>query len=412
MIKISKKEKIRKIYDELDGIISIERLKERLNHYYFYKNITKNSRYNYYIKNCKKYFSLLNLAKKISNTKILDDKLNLSKGTSRRYLNTNSKPHLLRLALCIPKPKLKSEKVWLPLRNKMHHNPIDFIQAPSKIRNYKDILFVLEQLKSFTGYEKIDKEESFGYILGMMLSDISKPEGYNNSNQCLISLTRRYKWNLNIGNNLCRYFKSLGIKANRIKDNDKLRERAPYGEFRWISEKSPFNYWILKTCFGFSRKQRTTFDKVNCRWILNSSYKFRKAFLQGLCDGDGSAHNFWRVEISCDPNQELIVRLLKTFNIRSYIDKDAVCVANLDSLLSCNRLRIFKHATGRLKKLRKLSRIIKNKKPINLNKSLKEKIISLKRKNYSGGQISEHLFDKLNISINPNYINTFYRRNS
>lgn len=244
----------------------------------------------------------------------------------------------------------------------------------------------------------------------MILSDTSKPEGYSNSNQCLVSLTRKYSWNLNIGDNFCKYFKSLGIKAHRVKDNDRLRERAPHGEFRWISEKSPFNFWILKTCFGFTRKQRTTFNAIKSDWIINSSYEFRKAFLQGLCDGDGSAHNFLRVEISCDPNQKFIVSLLNTFNIHSYIDKDAVCVSNFKSLLKCNSIPIFKYAFGRLEKLKKISKIVGNKKNVNYSKQLKETIISMKKQNYSGGQISEYLFDTLNVTVNPNYINCLYSK--
>ena len=413
MVVLSEKKRVKRLcilFKELDGLISLKMIIKRLKTYYFYNELTQNSYYNYYLSNCKNYFSFLKLAKKLIKSKEIDGILNLPKNTSNRYINRRSKPHLLLLALSMPKKKPMQGCKWLPLRNKMHHTPVDFIQAPLKINSYEDILFVLKQLNPFKGYETIDKETAFGYILGMMLSDTSKPEGYSNSNQCLISLTRRYSWNLDIGNNLCTYFRALGIEAHRIRDNDKIRDRAPYGEFRWISEKSPFNMWMLKTCFGLNREQRTTFHAINANWIISAGYEFRKAFLQGLSDGDGCAHNFLRVEISCDPNLKFVVSLLKTFNIKSYIDKDAVCVSNFDSLLKCNSLPIFKYAYGRLEKLNKISKMIKNEKCVNYTKSLKRIIFLLKKQNYSGGQISEYLFDTLRITVKPDYINTVYRK--
>ncbi|MBI2106462.1 hypothetical protein HYT57_00615 [Candidatus Woesearchaeota archaeon] len=322
-----------------------------------------------------------------------------------------SKPHLVLLTSSIPPVKSRSNWRWLPLRNRIHHQPIDFIEVPLKISSYHDIQYVLRQLHPIGGYKSIDKEEALGYILGMVLSDTSKPEGYSNSHQCLVSLTRKYIWNINIGNRFCKYLQALGIYAHKIKDNNKLRKRAPSGEYRWISEKSPFISWLLRTCFGFSRSQRTTFDKIRAHWILHSSYNFRRAFLQGLCDGDGSAHNFWRVEISCDPNQEFVLELLDTFNIKAYIDKDAVCIAHFDSLLACQTLPIFRSALGRLKKLQKINKMIKNKTIIYSNE-VKEKILTLKKQSYSGGQISEYLFDSQGIGISPNTINYLYRKNS
>lgn len=102
----------------------------------------------------------------------------------------------------IPQKKPKYGK-WLPLRISIYAKPIDFLLVPEKIIDYSDILFVIKQLNKKTTL--ILKEKALGYILGMMISDLSKPKGYAISNQALLALTRKYEWNLDIGNSLCLY---------------------------------------------------------------------------------------------------------------------------------------------------------------------------------------------------------------
>tara|TARA_Y100000310_G_scaffold68970_2_gene64292 strand:- start:1428 stop:2564 length:1137 start_codon:yes stop_codon:yes gene_type:complete len=367
-------------------ITSIKEVQQRLSTLYFYKKLIKSPHYPLHLKRCKKHFS----SKK-----------------SKKH-----KPYLLWLALCVPPKKLKKGYKFLPLRGRKGGRIYtNFIEVPMKITSYSYIIQILEQLKSLSNKQCSlkEKEKSFAYILGMMLSDTSKPEGYRFSNQCLVSLTRKYDWSLAIGNEVSSCFNKIGIKAHRIKDNTKLRPRAPNGEYRWISEKSPFITYLLETCMGLKPKQRTTYDKVSMDWLLSSPSHFLISFFQGLSDGDGCAHNFWRVELSCDPNQQIIVKLLKKLSIRSYIDTDSVNISHYESICKAYSLPIFLNAESRLKKLEKVTCMIKSRKFLKeLSLDLKNKIILLKDEGLSAGQISEQLYDEMQIGVHPNAINSFY----
>jgi len=404
-MKLPKKERIRcskRIYKSLDGLISIEKLMGCLKNYYFYTEVKQNPNFQKYLQQCKQYLKAIELAINGVNYKEISKLCVVPLPTVNGWLN-GRKPYLILLSQSLPIKKPPYGK-WLPLRIKTYAKPIDFIIVPEKISNYNDIVFLLKQLSIEDDLES--KEKALGYVMGMLVSDLSKPKGYDISHQALLALTRRYNWNLEIGNSLCLYFKKIGIKAKRIKDNDKIRKREPHGTFRWISEKTPFITWLIRVCLGLKKNEVTTFDKVNMKWILKTPTTFRKAFIQGICDGDGSAHNFRRVEISCDPNQKFIIELLKTFKIKSRIDGDSVVIINNTSLLRASEIPVFMHAKGRVHKLDKIRKMIQNpQKPGNgSNVKIRERIIELRKQGYSAGTISETIFDEFGKGIHPSSI--------
>ena len=388
-------------------INSTTELDRELRRLYFYDELIKGEHYINHFKRCKNYFKILKLKDKNLDYKDIGKILNLPKGLVYRYIK-RSKPYLYHLALSMPDKKLRKGYKLLPLRAKkggcIYY---DYIEVPIKIKNYKDVLFILKQL----GDKNISsKKEAFAYILGFMISDTSKPKGYRFSNQFLVSLSRKNDCNLQIGKNICKYFNLLGIKARRINDDDRIDKLRPNGHYRFISEKSPFIRYLIKSCLKLKNNQLTTYDKVKMEWLLKCPKDFIINFLQGAYDGDGCAHNFWRVELSCDPNQDLFLSLLTKLGIISYKDGDAISISNEKSILKSLKLQIFKYETNRLKSLERLSSKIGNRILIrNLNENVKEEIIRLKVNGMSGGEVSEYIFNNQGIGIHPNSINELYR---
>ncbi|MBI2084847.1 MAG: hypothetical protein HYT70_04545 [Candidatus Aenigmarchaeota archaeon] len=389
---------------------SWEDVERRLKNLYFYSDLTSGEFYAIHMKRCKNYFLVNKLRKKGFTYISIEKRLKLPRNCVNRYLN-KSKPYLYVLASSIPNCRLNIRHKLLPLHSKKGgHAYFDFIKVPMEIKFYDEIIFILKQLGNRNKNVGL-KEKALAYILGMMVSDTSKPLGYRFSNQCLISLTRRYDWDLDIGDNVCKYFITLGITAHRIKDHVDYRERAPYGEYRWITEKSPFIRYLLQSLLGLDINERTTYDKVKMKWIFSCPKSFIIPFLQGLYDGDGSTHNFWRIELSCEPNQQFIIKLLRKLNIDAYLDGDAVSIHNRKSILTAEKISIFKYAKGRKNKLKKLVSMIENYKSIEeIDMKVKEMIMYLKKRGVSGGNVSEYVFDNFKIGVTPNSINHLFRK--
>jgi len=396
--------------------MNIKEMNRRLKTIYFYEDLVKSEYYSLHMKRCENYFKFIKLKGKILNKKFgksykaTEKNLELPQSCINGYLR-GRKPYLYLLASSIPNLKIGKSFKFLPLNSKKGgHSYSNFIKVQLKINNYKDISFIINQLGSSNQKIK-SKEKAFAYILGMMISDTSKPKGYRFSNQCLLSLTRKHKSNLRIGNNLCKFFNLLGIKANRIKDDSKIDKRHPNGHHRWITEKSPFIKFLIMTCLGMKEWERTTYNNVNMNWLFDSPKYFLVSFLQGICDGDGSAHKFWKVEISCDPNQNLFIKLLRKLEINSYLDGDAISISEENSIRNSLKLPIFLNAEWRLKRLKKIvSMIDKRKRMKDLNDEIKEKTLELKSKGMSGGQVSDYIFETLEIGVHPGSINSLYKR--
>mgnify|MGYP001604180628 FL=1 len=222
---------------------SIKEITNRLKKLYFYEKLKKGEYYSLHLQRSQNYFKI------------------------RR----KRKPYLYLLASSIPSTPLQQGYRLLPLHSrKGGHRYFNFVQVPKKITDYNQIKYILKQLIPLDKRKapKKEKEQYFAYILGMMVSDISKPRGYRFSHQSLLALTRRYLWSLEIGNYLSAAFQTLGIRAHRIKDNDKVRQRDPYGAYRWITEKSPFITYLLETCLGLKYFECTTYHSIRMNWLF------------------------------------------------------------------------------------------------------------------------------------------------
>ncbi len=381
-------------------INSIKELLNRLKKLYFYEDLISGEFYTTHRTRCKNYFKVTNLKNKGLSCAQIAKKLRLDYNKVRN--NLICKPYLILLAESVPNIKIKKRNKLLPLHSKQGgHTYNSYIEVSLKINSYKEITYVINQLGKNNSNHKL-KEKALAYILGMMVSDSSKPKGYRFSNQFLLALTKKYDWSLKIGNFTSKNFNYLGIKAKRIKDYNKIEKRRPFGLYRWISEKSPFIKFLIKTCLGLKENEGTTYNNVRMNWLLDCPTKFLISFLQGVCDGDGSAHNFWRVEIACDPNKELFIKILKKLKIHSYPDGDAVSVSNEESILNALKINIFLKAEGRKRKLKRLAKMIKKRVLIrDLNPKIRNKLIILRRKGMTGGEISDYMFDKLGIGIAP-----------
>jgi hypothetical protein len=390
----------------------------KLKNYFFYPNLKNSSDYNFHLDRCEKYFISLKLVKNGVTTSKISKYIKIPKSTVSHWVKGHFVPDLLGIAFSIPIENPKDEYKCLPLRMASRSKPMNFIEVPLKIRNYDDILHVLNQLQNekkerkCNSFEFFSGEDAFGYLLGLIVSDADKSSTSKFSRVCRLRLSKKYNWSLELGNAFCQSIKRISFDVWKEKDTKPFKNH-PHGCYNWTSEASPFFEWIMKVCLGLKTGQLTTYDRVKIDWIFNTPRYFRKAFLNGLFDGDGCVSiNGWYIANSCSPNQIFVKKLLETLGIRSAIQRDNVVITELKSLVKAIKLPIFRFAKGRLKKSYKLLNILKNRRSLRElnNISLLERIKELHNNQLSSGTISEMVFDEFGIGINPTYILRFRKK--
>lgn len=225
--------------------------------------------------------------------------------------------------------------VWLPLSLDFRINPSHVIEVPTKIEKWEDIEKVIEKLTSIEGTElsntsKISKKECFGFILGMMVGDAGKSIRRDRLD---LQLTTRSRTNLKLGTFFCDCIKKLGLKAYRTKNTRWF--------YRWVSQVSPFFNWTYKVVLGLEEKETTTYDPVKADWLLNAPQEIVRRFLQGIYESDGSVSFNKQITCVTFPNAFLIQKLLKRFDIKSYIGKDKykrIKIYSLENLKKAHEL--------------------------------------------------------------------------
>jgi len=225
-----------------------------------------------------------------------------------KYLKGQKKPFLASLgkyAENLGRPREGFR--WLPMRLKARGAPEDeWVQVPTQIRSFQDILAVLQQrspveevsmLMPQFGYGSRselteEREEIFGFLLGAVLGDASKPEkGQSRFPSMTIALTlsKRKPNSLRFGQFVSLSIQAcLGLKMNRIRDAARSVWRFTDAEcYRWVSQASPILFWLFRVCLGLKEGETTTRNPVKMDWILRTPRGFKIHFLQGLVESDG-----------------------------------------------------------------------------------------------------------------------------
>ena len=211
-----------------------------------------------------------------------------------------------------------------------------WIHAPTTIRNYQDILAVLDQTRPLD--QTYSRAESFGiprdavdkmrpyllaYLLGMIVGDSGKQGGKQvrfASMRLDLHLSKKHETNHRLGDFVCLCANSLGIPMEKMRDKPPTgatrRSKNPTAAYRWTSESSPLLAWMFSVCLGLDWDQLTSYDQVKMEWILDSPAEFRKGFVQGLADSDGTVRPY-TVEIASVPNSEFVAKLLRGLGLGS-----------------------------------------------------------------------------------------------
>jgi len=163
--------------------------------------------------------------------------------------------------------------------------------------------------------------ELFAYLLGAMVGDVATEFG---ETERLVSavldfqLTKKKESNERLGELVCLCTNSLGLAMGRRKDKPPsgatLKAKDPAHAYRWVSSRSPIVGWVHQVCMGLLPTERTSYNPVRMQWILDTPAPFRRRFVQGLADSDGSVKSYV-VEVTSVPNSEFIVAVLRSLGL-------------------------------------------------------------------------------------------------
>ena len=170
----------------------------------------------------------------------------------------------------------------------------------------------------------------------------------------------------------------------------------------WRSQKSPLITWILMSCLALQKGQRTTYHAVRMEWMLQAPDELRKAFLQGMSDGDGWASvRDQCIGIYSGPNVNLVKDILKLHDIESKDDGQRVKIRTQEGVIRAAKFPLFRFATSRLNTAKKVAEMMetRQKQEITItNPEIVKEMKQLRAKGYSYGKIAEHIYDKYGIS--------------
>jgi len=253
-----------------------------------------------------RFLDILALSKSGLNGDEIGRKLHIN--NVRKYIKGSKKSFLTHLRaehdrLGSPNPGYK----WLPLRLKPRGTPDkDWIQVPTEIKDFNDILTVLEQLapteESYQTMDRFeykarnqlleDRSNHLGFVMGVMLGDAGKDlrsEGRFPSTKVTLVLSKAKKNSEKFGEfaSFC-VNSALGLRMHRVRDAPASDKRYSKSEcFQWIAPVSPLFAWIFQVMMGLERDELTTYDSLRADWLLAAPDSFRIHFLQGLAESDG-----------------------------------------------------------------------------------------------------------------------------
>jgi hypothetical protein len=116
---------------------------------------------------------------------------------------------------------------------------------------------------------------------------------------------------------------------------DKPRPRnKPHGFFQWTSQSSPLIDWIFRVGIGLADGQHTTYDIVNLDWVFDAPRDLRLGLIQGIAESDGSVIASQTVEFWVIHDWDFMIRLLATFGLRGFRNREAVSLVKTQAISS------------------------------------------------------------------------------
>ncbi len=414
--------RVERIINNNTGIRSLADIDNRLDSYYFGNAEQNTPHYERELRKAQIYFEFLETYKDGGLIIDISRKVGLSPSGAQSYLS-GGKPWLVRLATQIPREKPQHGFCWFPLKTTGWGVRKDFIQVPLDIQSFQDIQSVLNQLKPLISdkmrnlgkrFGDISKEEAFMYCLGIFVSDSGVQTKSTSTQAIVLGLSKKHKWNQQIGDAVGYYLGKIGIDFQRKKDrpptsdvyNNRTIQRS--AQFIWKSGVSTTLRWVWKSVLGYDDAKPKSQQSINAPWILNSPKDMRIAFLQGLADGDGSASTKGKyLCITTKHNQNFVKELLSSLGVNCRITRTDVVTSGYSAAVAAARLPMFRFAEGRVNSSKRVVEMILATRHVGrhpLNPKELNFIINEWKRGLSSFDICEKFFDKFGTSIHHSTI--------
>jgi hypothetical protein len=243
--------------------------------------------------------------------------------------------HYLRASIELGDPG--PDKVWLTTEcSHGQANPIGkFLRVPTQVESWKDVEEVLGQISPVTQPSShFSRAYLFGFLIGIVIGDAHKPKPGNGHRNIHIVLSKGYDTNVAIGDFATLCANNLGLRMRRHPDAPKPPDK-PFGFYVWVSQSSPFVDWIFNAVLGLRDGQHTTYDEVRMDWALEAPLEFRLGLVQGIAESDGSVSvasqtvEFWVI-----PDWDFMIKLLATFGLRGFRNREAVSLVRSQAVNS------------------------------------------------------------------------------
>jgi hypothetical protein len=320
----------------------------------------------------------------------------VSTTTIRSWLLLEKMPKLAHFLKAFLKLGLPDDNhVWLTLEQSHGYAiPVgQFIRIPKILRSWEDAEPVLPQIKPLLEcMPQFSRRYLFGFLLGIILGDAHKPKQGHSHRHIDLVLSKKYETNQRIGDFTCSCANQFGLRMKRYKDKPKPKDK-PHGFYEWASQSSPFVDWIFQVCLGLEDGQNTTYNLVTMEWTLDAPLDFRVGLIQGIAESDGSvavasqAVEFWVL-----PDWEFVIRLLSTFGLHGFHNREAVSLVKTQAINSFSVPVFSEHLqTARYQKLKLMATTKKLTREERLPETVRSEIQRLARQGYSVPKIVEEI---------------------
>jgi hypothetical protein len=415
-------EKLKEILSKLNSVTSFQEMNCRLRSLYVFEELKKLVSYKRDRILAKKFFRFLKALPKGGLLSDIARRAGLQEKEIRSRFFSGILPNLVIYASNIPAKIPKRGKRWLPLKVTKRGRLKRFLQVPLRIRSEQDLRNVLKQLPPLRNnkmkeYEKefgrIPKDIAFMYLLGIIVSDggFGRKEGL--STRVNLTASKVYNWSKNFGRAFCYSLGKIGIAAERKKDQITEQENGNIIEMMyWESISSPLIHWIRHVALGLTGKKPKSKIPLNADWILKTPSHWRKAFLQGISDGDGWASvRSFQAGIATSTNHTFFLKLLKSLGIKSSKQKSGLLIYTVGAIREASQLPLFKHASGRQGRLEELKSMYEAMKWNPVSNAELSTILDLHKKGYNYSEIASTLWAEYEIARRPTTIKGIIKRN-